>query len=117
MKKRKKGEDFFKIYLTSFELLYDLKTPGLTFYKRGNRDEEYATKFLKNKSKRLKMYLRKNFKAHDLLRYISESTGIPQVMKIFLRFFLTLNKIGSINDMEDKYSERANKSSIEKKLF
>lgn len=76
---RKKGEDFFKIYITSFELLEDLGTPGLTFYKRGNRDEEYATKFLKNKSRRLKMYLRKNYKVYDLLKYISDSTGIPQV--------------------------------------
>jgi len=56
-----------------------LGTPGLTFYKRGNRDEEYATKFLKNKSRRLKMYLRKNYKVYDLLKYISDSTGIPQV--------------------------------------
>jgi len=72
--------------MTSFELLEDLETPGLTFYKRGNRDEEYATKFLKNKSRRLKMYLRKNYKVYDLLKYISESTGVPQVSFLAKKF-------------------------------
>jgi len=94
--RRKKGEDFFKIYMTSFELLYDLGTPGLTFYKRGNRDEEYATKFLKNKSKRLKMYLRKNFKVYDLLKYISDSTGIPQDQLMIWKISIAKEQINQV---------------------
>eukprot|EP00330_Aristerostoma_sp_ATCC50986_P005950 CAMPEP_0114579608 /NCGR_PEP_ID=MMETSP0125-20121206/3944_1 /TAXON_ID=485358 ORGANISM="Aristerostoma sp., Strain ATCC 50986" /NCGR_SAMPLE_ID=MMETSP0125 /ASSEMBLY_ACC=CAM_ASM_000245 /LENGTH=207 /DNA_ID=CAMNT_0001770441 /DNA_START=1456 /DNA_END=2079 /DNA_ORIENTATION=+ len=75
--RRKKGEEFFKIYITSFELLKGMDSPGLAFYKMNNKDDQYQTRFMKNKQRRLKVYFRKNSKVIDLLKFISENTGIP----------------------------------------
>jgi len=44
----------------------------------GAKDEDYADRFLRNKSKRLKVYFKKNSKVLDLLKFISDNTGIPQ---------------------------------------
>jgi len=68
------------MYITSFELLQKLDTPGLAFYKMGSKDDEYVTRFLNNKTRRIKIYMKKNYKVYDLLKFISDQTGIPQVI-------------------------------------
>lgn len=79
MNKRKKGEEYFKFYITSPEILMGQNTPGLTFYKMGSKDDEYAERFLRNKTKRLKVYFKKTAKVLDLQKFISDNTGIPMV--------------------------------------
>lgn len=67
------------MYLTSFDLFEDITTPGLTYYKMGNYDEEHYEKYIKNKSKRYKLQVPKAYKVPELLQMITEETGIPSV--------------------------------------
>mmetsp|Transcript_10577 Transcript_10577/g.9143 ORF Transcript_10577/g.9143 Transcript_10577/m.9143 type:complete len:239 (-) Transcript_10577:1919-2635(-) len=76
--RKRKNEDFVKIYLTSFDLLKDINTPGLTFYRMGNNDKDFDVRFFKKtKHRRLKIYVRKNYKVSDLMEFISQQTNIP----------------------------------------
>lgn len=68
-----------KIYLTSFDLLEDINTPGLTHYRLGGHDDENVEKFTKDKSKRYKLRMPKSSKIPDLLETITELSGIPKV--------------------------------------
>lgn len=70
--------------MSSFELLEDINTPGLTYYRMGSYDEEHCEKFIKDKRRRYKMQVPKTHRVPELLQMISEETGIPQVLLIHI---------------------------------
>jgi hypothetical protein len=61
-----------------------MNTPGFAFYKMGKSDDEYIERMLRDKSKRLKVYFKKNSKVTDLQKFISDNSGIPLVSNLNL---------------------------------
>lgn len=68
----------------------DIDTPGLTYYRMGNYDEEHCEKFIKDKYKRYKMQVPKTHKIPELLQMIEEESGIPHVRTCILKMALTV---------------------------
>lgn len=44
-----------KVYLTSFDILKNIQTPGVIYNPRGNNDDYFKNKFLKTKEHRFKL--------------------------------------------------------------